>query len=106
MVAGERDNVLSQAQEELLHARHVCRGVGIKDDNVRKSSFMLVTCAEGLESKTTTSSRFLVTRSRPVMTSLITVTTHPGAALLPCGMASQSMRRVGVQNAVRGVVSL
>ena len=29
-----------------------------------------------------------------------------GATLLPCGMTSHSKRRVGVQNAVRGIVSL
>ena len=37
------------------------------------------------------------------MTSLITLTNHPGAALLPCGITNHSKRRVGVENAVRRV---
>ena len=36
------------------------------------------------------------------MTSLIILTNHLGAALLLCGMASHSKRRVGVQNAASG----
>ena len=43
--------------------------------------------------------------TRLLMASLITLTNHPGAPLLPCGMTSHSNRRVGVQNAVRGIVS-
>ena len=34
MIAFELGIVLSPAQEELLHADHVCRGAGTKDDNV------------------------------------------------------------------------
>ena len=40
------------------------------------------------------------------MISLMTLTNHPGAALLPCGITSHSKRHVGVQKAVRGIVSL
>ena len=40
------------------------------------------------------------------MTSSITLTNQPSATLLPWGMTSHSTRRVGVQNAVRGMVSL
>ena len=52
------------------------------------------------------SSRYAATRSRPLMTSLMTFTNQPGEALLPCGMTSHSKSRLGVQNAVSGMVSL
>ena len=67
---------------------------------------MLATCREGSASKTITSSRYAATRSRPLMTSLMTLTNHPGAALLPCGITSYSKRRVSVQKAVSGIVPL
>ena len=52
------------------------------------------------------SSRYAATRSRPLMTSLMTLTNQPWEALLPCGMTSHSQSRLGVQNAVSEMVSL
>ena len=67
---------------------------------------MLAVWSEGVGSKTMMSSRYAATRSRPLMTSLMTLTDQPGEALLPYGIASHSKSRLGVQNAVSGMVSL
>ena len=77
--------MLSQAQEELLNLSDVKGGVGVEDDDVVEV---------GSDA------------GEAVMSSLITLTNHPRAALLPCSIASHSKRRVAVQKAVRCIVSL
>ena len=78
--------MLPKLLEQSRNGKDVTGGIRIEDDDVVKVGGTL---------------------ARLLITSLITLTNLPGAAaLLPCGMTSHSKRRVGVQNAARGIVCL
>ena len=71
----------------------------------RKRALMLMTCSVGFGSKTMMSSRRPATCSRPLMASLVTLTNQPVEVLLSCGITGESNSRVGVQNAIKRMVS-
>ena len=66
---GELKVMLAQALEERPHCLDVSRRVGVEDDHIVEVG---ATC------------------SKPFTTSFITLTNHPGEALLPWGMTSHS----------------
>ena len=76
--------MLAQTLEERTHGLDVSRRVGVEDDHIVEVGRHL----------------------KPFITSYRIFTNQPGETLLPWGMTSHSYRPVGVQNAVRGTLSL
>ena len=82
---GKFEVVFAEASEEGPDAVGVGSGVGVEDDDVIE---------------------VVGTRSRSLITLLMTLTNHPRKAVLPWGMTSQTKSRAGVQNVVRWMVPL
>ena len=77
--------MLAQAQEKFLHNSDVKGAVGVEDDDV------VEVCSDAVEA----------------FGDLVEdMTNHSGTSLLPCGITSNSKRDVGVQKALRCIVSL